>query len=98
MTNEQFEALTPVQQRAIQWLYERNGSGVIDRFGYIVAGGDRSKSDPATWLRLVSLGHMFGGGARLYVSPTVTDFFAANKGHPAFPSHHPNRGGIDVVS
>lgn len=58
--------LTPTQMNAIRWLKERNGSGVIDRLGRVLAAGEivgRYQDDElveavgsATWSRLFSLG------------------------------------------
>lgn len=44
------------QQEAVVRLAQLGGSGVIDRFGFMVAGGERLSFDPATWLRLIIAG------------------------------------------
>ena len=58
--------LTKAQERAIKWLEERGGSGVLDRYGRLVAGGEvASQFHPTTWLRLVAGGALRGGSGRL---------------------------------
>jgi hypothetical protein len=56
-------ALTPAQQMALNWLAERGGEGVIDRYGRIIAKGDVYRGEHgATWLRLVALRFLIGTG------------------------------------
>ncbi len=60
--------LTKAQERAIKWLSERGGSGVLDRYGRLIAGGEvASQFHPTTWVRLVAKGAVRGGGGRLSV-------------------------------
>ena len=61
--------LTTAQQRAVKWLSERNGSGVLDRYGRLVAGGDvATQIHPTTWLRLVVAEMVVGHARRLYLT------------------------------
>lgn len=45
---------TPTQQEALDWLRQHQGSGAIDKFGRVIAAGERSKFEPITWLRLMT--------------------------------------------
>ena len=61
--------LTGAQQRALKWLCERNGAGVLDRYGRLVAGGEvATQFHPTTWLRLVAAGMVNGHEGRLSVT------------------------------
>lgn len=63
--------LTEAQNEKLAWLHERGGSGYLDRYGRMVAGGD--VGHPAwqqSWLNLVAHGMVAGGEGRL----TVTDY------------------------
>ena len=61
-------SLTKAQIRAVKWLNERGGSGVLDRYGRLVAGGEVASSvHPTTWLRLVAAGIIQGREGRLSV-------------------------------
>ncbi len=58
--------LTKAQVRAVKWLQERGGSGVLDRYGRLVAAGEVATSvHPTTWLRLVAGGMLSGQNGRL---------------------------------
>lgn len=47
--------------KAVKWLRDRGGSGVMDRFGRVLAMGDPAINvDSVTWLRCV-----FGGRLRI---------------------------------
>lgn len=60
--------LTAAQKRALNWLEDHNGSGVIDRYGYIIAGGERgSKFAAETWLRLAVAGYVTCGDGRISI-------------------------------
>lgn len=63
--------LTDAMKKALNWLNERGGSGVIDKYGRLLAGGEIATSiDNATWLRLVEAGFLAGGDKRLTVVDT----------------------------
>ncbi len=65
--------LTKSQERAIEWLKERGGSGILDRYGRLVAGGEvASQFHPTTWLRLVAVGAVRGEGGRLNLGSGAT--------------------------
>ena len=51
------KGLSPGQKRALAWLAERGGSGVLDRYGTLVAQGEKCPAAPQTWLRLFLSGH-----------------------------------------
>ena len=45
--------MTDTMRRAIAWLRARGGSGVVDRYGRVLAAGEvATHIDSATWLRL----------------------------------------------
>lgn len=73
--------MTEAQKRALVWLYERGGSGVIDRYGRVLAAGEVAKQfDGSTWLRLIASGHMRGKNHRLILTTVgmrAADFEAA---------------------
>ena len=48
-------ALTTAQVRALKWLEEHGGVGVINRYGRIIAAGEKSGIAPETWLRLMTM-------------------------------------------
>ena len=48
--------LTEAQRRALRTLDHLNGEGSIDRYGRVVSAGERITADPATFLRLITLG------------------------------------------
>ena len=59
-------ALSKPLQRAMDWLTERGGSGVVDCYGRVLAGGEvATHIDSTTWLRLVSKGALWGEGGRV---------------------------------
>lgn len=58
-------ALTPHQARALRWLHRSGGSGVIDRYGRVVAGGEPVMGDGRTWLFLLALGLVSGADGRV---------------------------------
>lgn len=45
-------------KRALAWINDREGHGVIDRYGKLMAKGEAAHFAPATWLRLVILGYL----------------------------------------
>lgn len=50
--------LSEAQGRALQTLSQCGGEGVIDKFGRLLARGSLLPFDAATWLRLVTFGHL----------------------------------------
>lgn len=61
--------LTDAQIEKLRWLQDRGGSGVLDRYGRLVAGGD--VGHPAwqqSWLNLVAKGLLAGGDDRLTIT------------------------------
>ena len=59
--------MTPAMKKAERWLEENGGSGILDRYGRMVAGGETaSQFDSSTWLRLVAAGRIVGCDGRLY--------------------------------
>lgn len=53
--------MTRAMLKALIWLSDHGGDGVIDRYGRIVAGGETSPQSP-TWLRLMTHGLITGDG------------------------------------
>jgi len=47
---------TAAQHKALEWLKERGGDGMFDRWGKVVAQGERSMALKATWYNLQELG------------------------------------------
>lgn len=46
--------MSKAMRHAEEWLRERGGTGIIDRYGRVVASGEAAgQFDAATWLRLV---------------------------------------------
>lgn len=61
--------ITEPMRTAYAWLVERGGSGVLDRYGRMLAAGERAaRFDSSTWLRLVACGALRGSGGRLCVA------------------------------
>lgn len=61
--------LTDAQLEKLRWLNERGGSGVLDRYGRMVAAGEAGH--PAwqqSWLNLVAKGLLSGGNDRLTIT------------------------------
>lgn len=62
--------LTKEQQKWLDWLRERGGSGYLDRFGRLVAAGETSPQGATVcWLNLVAKGLITGGMDRLAAVP-----------------------------
>ena len=65
--------MTKAMERALKWLGEHGGSGVLDRYGRVLAGGEvSSQFHPTTWLRLVSVGRLAGYGGRIRSRDAIT--------------------------
>lgn len=61
--------LTKAQNRNLRWLAERGGSGYLDKFGRVVAGGETaSQGSWISWLHLIVNGLVAGGEQRIYVT------------------------------
>lgn len=57
--------MTAAMKRAERWLSDRGGSGILDRYGRMVARGEvATQYDASTWLRLVATGHVQASGGR----------------------------------
>lgn len=52
------QTLTTSQVVALKWLMERNGDGLFDRSGCLVAGGERAPVMRSTWNKLSDQGHV----------------------------------------
>lgn len=54
--------------KAVQWLTDRGGSGVMDRFGRVLAMGDAAINvDGVTWLRCIFSGRLGVESGRIFV-------------------------------
>lgn len=51
-------ALTKSQEEAFKWLRERNGDGLFDKTGVLVAAGERAPFMRMTWNALRDAGHV----------------------------------------
>ncbi len=61
--------LTNAQQRALNWLHERGGSGVLDSRARILAKDEISSFyAPETWLRLFAMGCLIAVNGRVVIS------------------------------
>lgn len=60
--------MSKAQQRALRFLYDGGGSGVIDRYGRLLVAGETKGFNPQTWLRLVASGHVQGGDGRISIT------------------------------
>ena len=61
---------TLTMQKARKWLEERGGSGVIDRYGRLLAAGELAPFADTTWLRLVAAGRLIGSDGHISLPPT----------------------------
>jgi hypothetical protein len=58
--------LTDAQRINLEWLHRQGGSGYLDRYGRLVAGGEtKDQGCWSTWLRLVAWGLVSGSEGRL---------------------------------
>jgi hypothetical protein len=48
--------LTDAQRHALKWMHDRAGDGVFDRYGVLIAGGDRANFERSTLNRLRDAG------------------------------------------
>jgi hypothetical protein len=63
---EEAMTMTAAQIIALLWLSERGGSGTLDRYGRVCAGGQARLT--GSWLRLVALGYIAGGNGRIWIT------------------------------
>lgn len=59
---------------AVKWLSDHGGSGVQDRYGHVVAGGETARHIPAlTWCRCVFAGRLVvpEGAGRIFTVDAV---------------------------
>lgn len=61
--------LTPAQYRTLRWLHRHGGSGVLDRYGRVVAGGEPMGTSGGTWVCLMAWGMVAGGSGRVELTP-----------------------------
>jgi hypothetical protein len=67
--------LTEAQHNDLLWLYRMGGSGHLDRYGRLVAGGEtKNQGSTVAWLNLVIKGMIVGGEDRLVVSDKGRDY------------------------
>lgn len=50
--------MTNSQKQALKWLHDRNGDGLFDKNGVLVAGGETAPFMRSTWNSLRDLGHV----------------------------------------
>lgn len=64
--------MNKAQTRALEFLAERGGSGIIDKYGRILAQGEtedgRGGFATATWLRLIAREYIGGAGGRIFIT------------------------------
>ena len=67
--------LTDAQLRNLNWLADNGGSGVVDRYGRVVAGGDCAPQGAyVAWLKMIAAGLVSGGDDRLTITDKGNDF------------------------
>ncbi len=60
--------LTDKQAKWLNWLKERGGSGYLDAYGRVVAGGEVSPQGAMVcWMKMIAGGYVRGGDDRLSV-------------------------------
>lgn len=47
--------LSKAQTRALRWLDNQGGEGVVDQYGRVLAAGELNGTDASTWLRLFTM-------------------------------------------
>ena len=63
--------LTEAQDRNLRWLVGHGGSGYLDKYGRVVAGGEVSPQGSwPSWMHLLAKGLITGGEGRI----AVTDY------------------------
>lgn len=71
--------ITDTMHKRMQWLADRGGSGVIDKYGRVVAEGQNTYSTyNGTWLKLVAFGFLTGGQGRLSLTPAAYMYLEAS--------------------
>lgn len=60
--------MTKSQQNALNALAARNGTGIFDKYGVMIAGGDRLAFTRSTWSKLRGLGLVDIDGKRATVT------------------------------
>ena len=69
--NTDTDDLTETMRRALRWLSRQGGSGVLDKQGRVLAGGEVGGTTkyrgylPATWLRLFVRGYVEAADGRI---------------------------------
>lgn len=67
--------LTDAQHKDLLWLHRMGGSGYLDRFGRLTAGGEtKNQGSTTAWLNLVIKGMLIGADDRLAVSAKGNDY------------------------
>lgn len=62
--------VSAAQRRALRFLNDRNGEGVLDQYGRLLCAGELGKFLPETWLRLMTIGLVRAAGRnRLRITP-----------------------------
>lgn len=66
--------MTDAQRELYEWLRKQGGSGVIDRYGRVVAGGEvKPQGHFCSWLNLIANGQVAGKDGRLFIVQTGQD-------------------------
>lgn len=61
--------ITDAQFKNLLWLSKRGGSGYIDRYGRVVAGGETAPQGAyVAWLKMIADGLVSGGDGRLQIT------------------------------
>lgn len=68
------EALTEACRAALKWLRQRNGTGVFDRDGVLLAAGGLAPFMRSTWNTLVARGLIVRDGRRLTLTALGQDY------------------------
>ena len=53
---------TAAQMLCLRQLFNRNGEGIVDRYGSLICAGDKLSAGAATLVRLISRGLLYSPG------------------------------------
>lgn len=65
--------MTPAQQAALKWLANRDGEGVFNRHGVLLAKGELAAVMRSTWNALCDSGHVIYSANKAFKRVAVTE-------------------------
>lgn len=75
--------MTEAEKKALRWLYDRNGDGVFDKDGVLIAAGQSAPIMRSTWNSLVRQGYVMEYMKRKRLKTTEAGDLVA----PGCPQH-----------